>query len=239
MMSLNGSMAAKSQVGFFRRAAASISLIRTTLLFVCATAGLYLAFKPALKDGMLASNADPLFFYVSFNGSQRFGSSLDLQTFAFGQGFGGFQHPTLLHPYWWIFDYSHSIVVTYYFAIVVLFIGTLTQYRALGRDLFLGIVAATTACTLFFNSHYLADFFGAVAAQHVAQIGIAYLGLAIVAMSSSRSFAGMLLGFLLLAWSILMDWLYAAFLVPFIGINLIAFARPGSGRSHRPGQRNG
>ena len=85
--------------------------IRVALIFIVSTAFLIQAFSPTLTEGMMLSNSDSLFFYSSHIASLNFGSLFDLQTFAFGQGFGSFQHATLHHPFWWIFDGTQSVVL--------------------------------------------------------------------------------------------------------------------------------
>jgi hypothetical protein len=203
--------------------ASRMPLVRAILIFLCTTVGLVLAFAPSLTDAMLLSNPDPLLFYTSFNASRHFGSLLDLQTFAFGQGFGGFQHPTILHPFWWIFVWSQSVVLSFYFAVAVLFVGTLAYFVALGGSVFFGIIAAAAACTVFFNPAFLVDFFGPVMPQCLAQIGFAYFGLAILMTAGAPFFLRVLAGLLVLAWSVIMDWPYASFLVPVIIINLTIY----------------
>jgi hypothetical protein len=89
-------------------------LFRAIMIFLCSAAGMVLAFKPTLTDLMLLPSEDPLFFYASFSAARHLGSPLDLQTFAFGQEFGEFQHPGILNPFWWVLDATRSVVVAYY-----------------------------------------------------------------------------------------------------------------------------
>ena len=176
-------------------------------------------------------NSDPLFFYASFKASQHFGSLIDLQTFAFGQGFGGFQHPTILNPFWWVFDWTQSVVLSYYFTIAVLLLSVATYYRALGATVYSGLFAGPMVCVVFFNAWFIVDFFGPVAPQAIVQIGFVYFGLATLT-GPFAFFPRMLVGLILLGWSVLMDWQYAVFLVPFIAINLAvcAFCMSGTRR---------
>ncbi len=211
----------KSATKFIAKAAVAIPAV---VLFLCSVAGMAIAFRPSLNDEILANGPDLLFFYASFNASQHFGSLFDLQTFAFGQAFGSFQHPTLLHPFYWIFDLSKSIVLSYYFTVIALWVGTLAYCRALGLSIFCGILCGTAACTGFFNVHYLVDVFGGVGVQFVAQIAIAYLGMAAITAFAARSMFGTMLGFVVLGWSVLMDWLYAGFFLPFVVIGLMVCA---------------
>jgi hypothetical protein len=217
-------MGAERRTGFsvLHAVAARISPVRAALIFLGSVTGLAFAFAPALQDAMLFPNPDPLFFYTSFEASRHFGSMLDLETFTFGQGFGAFQHPTLLHQFWWIFGWTQSVVLSIYFEVAVLFLGTLAYYRALGGSIYFGIIASAIACTELFNTRFLVDFFDAAVPQGLAQTGFAYFGLAILIGSGVPSLMRIVAGLLLLGWAVTMDWLYASFVVPFIVINLVA-----------------
>lgn len=200
---------------------AATPLIRAALVFVGLVACLRVSFT--INPIMLFPNPDPLFFYVSYSASRAFGSMLDLQSFTFGQGFGAFQHPTLLHPFWWIFNSTQSVVLTYFATIVALLLGTLAYHRAVGGSIFSAMLSGMVACALFFNPKYLIDYFGATGAHHLAQIGFTYLGLALLFGPGSLSLLWSATGMAVVIWAVLADWLYASFLIPFVLINLFVW----------------
>ncbi len=82
------------------------------------------------------------------------------------------------------------------------------------------MLSGLVACALFFNMRFLTDHFGAIVPQHVAQIAFTYFGLAILFAARSRSPLWSVTGIVIVIWAILMDWLYAPFLIPLLVISL-------------------
>src|SRR5262249_29784181 len=210
----------KSEVSprsFPRRAAA------TGAVFVVATLALTLIYYPDLssREGSVFVLSDHLLFISSYFASRRFGSWLDLQTFPFGQGFGIFQHPALANPTWWIWELTSSDQLTYISAMFVLFVGVLTYYLSLKEtSIFWAIFAAFVCGIAVFNSSLMADYFATGMPQTYFQIGVAYFGCAILLGFGPRSTVWLLLGIALICFAIVMDWPYALFLIPLIGLSV-------------------
>jgi len=187
-------------------------------VFGLSALALTLIYYPDLsREGAIFVLSDHLYFISSYLASWRFGSWLDLQTFPFGQGFGIFQHPGLAHPFWWIWKLTGSDQLTYLAAMFVLFAGVFTYYLGLRRkSIFSAIFAAFVCGTAVFNSDIMADYFATGSPQTYFQVGVAYLGCAILLGFGPRSTGWLLLGIALVYFAIVMDWPYAIFLIPFI-----------------------
>jgi hypothetical protein len=193
-----------------------------TLLAGVLTAALALIFVQLFRFfGYLLANVDALLFFSSFYAERRFGSIADLQTFAFGQGFGAFEHPSRFNLFWWLLDWTMSVqlahVVTEFLVFASIFV--FTCYVSSNR-LVCG-VAAFLATSFFFYPALFVDHFGTVAPQVILQIGFAYLAIGLIAFGLRRP-VWMVCGFALLLYVVVMDWIYFIFLVPLIGINLLA-----------------
>jgi len=190
----------------------------TGLVFVLSALALTFIYYPIVsRDGAVFASSEHLYFISSYLASRRFGSWLDLQSFPFGQGFGVFQHPSQLHPLWWIWELTNSDQLTYFAAVFVMFAGVVTYYLSLRRKSILFAILAAFACgTLVFNNSLMADYFAIIVPQTYFQIGVAYFGCAILLGFGSRSTLWLLLGIALVYFAIVMDWAYAMFLVPLI-----------------------
>src|SRR5262249_17849303 len=106
-----------------RKAVEAFRLRKWIIPFTGFTAIFIFLFAEVFKFfGFHFSNVDALLFLSSFDASLHFGSIKEWQTFAFGQGFGAFQHPTVLHIFWWIFHATASVQLAYMFAEVVSFV---------------------------------------------------------------------------------------------------------------------
>jgi hypothetical protein len=194
-----------------RRAAASGAVV------VLSALGLTLIYHADLsREGGIFVLSDHLHFISSYLASRRFGTWLDLQTFPFGQGFGLFQHPAGAHPFWWIWELTSSDQLAYFAAMFVLFAGVLTYYLSLRKNsVFCAIFAAFLCGTAVFNPSLMADYMATGSPQLYFQIGVAYLGWAILLGFGRRSTAWLSLGIVVVTFSIVMDWPYAVFLLPF------------------------
>jgi hypothetical protein len=190
-------------------------------VFVLSTFALTLIYYPNLSPrGSTFVSADHLYYISSYLASRRFGSLMDLQTFPFGQGFGIFQHPALLNPFWWIWELTNSDQLAYVAAMFVLFIGVLTYYLSLQvRSIFWAVLAGFACCTLVFNNSVMADYYATGMPQTYLQIGVAYFGCAVLLGFGPRSPCRLLLGVALIYFAIIMDWPYAIFLLPFIAVS--------------------
>jgi hypothetical protein len=188
------------------------------LVFVLSALALTFIYYPVLtRKGSIFATSEHLYFGSSYLASRHFGSWLDLQSFPFGQGFGVFQHPSVLHPLWWIWELTNSDQLTYFAAIFAVFSGVLTYYSSLRRKSALWAVFAAFACgTIVFNERLMADYFALGVPQTYFQIGVAYFGCAILLGFGRRSTGWLLLGVAVVYFSIMMDWAYAIFLIPFI-----------------------
>lgn len=195
-----------------RRAAASGAVV------VLSALALTLVYHSDLSgEGGIFVLSDHLHFISSYMASRRFGSWLDLQTFAFGQGFGLFQHPARAHPFWWIWELTNSDQLAYFAALFVLFAGVLTYYLSLRKNSVVWAIFAAFLCgTAVFNPSLMADYMAAGSPQLYFQIGVAYLGWAILLGFGPRATAWLSLGIALIYFSIVMDWPYAVFLLPFM-----------------------
>jgi hypothetical protein len=190
----------------------------TAPVFILSTFALTLICYPDFSTGEgIFAGADHLYFISSYLASRRFGSLMDLQTFPFGQGFGIFQHPTLVNPFWWIWELTNSDQLSYFAAMFVLFVGVVTYYLSLReKSIFWAIFAAFGCGTLVFNYRLMADYFATGNPQTYFQIGVAYFGCAILLGFGPRSAGSLLSGIALLYFAIVMDWPYALFLLPLI-----------------------
>jgi hypothetical protein len=197
-------------------------IIKLTLLVGAFSAAFTLIFVQLFRFfGYLLVNVDALLFFSSFYAQRRFGSLVDLQTFAFGQGFGAFQHPSLLSPFWWLLDWTASVQLAYVATEFLVFVGVFVfAYFASASVLAAGL-AAFLATSFFFYPALFADHFGTAAPQVVLQIGCAYLALAALGFGLRRRI-WMLAGFALLIYVAMMDWMYLIFIVPLIGLCLLA-----------------
>lgn len=195
-----------------------------SVAFVVLAMAFFLAlfFSPILwRVGYAFANVDPLFYFSSFTASLRFGDSLDLQTFAFGQGFGTFQHPTILNVFWWVFALSDNVQVAYAFTEISLFLCVLTFSFWLSRNLLVGIGSGILTVAIFFVPGLLADHFGSAMPQHILQIALCYLALALIGFGW-RHRGLMAAGALVLVYVALMDWLYLIFVLPLLGLGFAA-----------------
>lgn len=198
---------------------------RSIAIFICLVAALALSFAP--NSDLRFTNSDPLLFISSFNASRLFGSLWDLQSFAFGQSFGAFQFPTILDPTLWVFALSHqSVPLTFYFAIVATFFGTLVYYYALRRQVFVGIAVAFVTCTVLFNLQFSADFVSAIAPNIIAQLGLIYLTTGLMMIVGANSVVWMTLLFAFLFYVVISGWAFGMLTVPVIGLSLLALAVP-------------
>jgi hypothetical protein len=155
---------------------------------------------------------------------------MDLQTFPFGQGFGIFQHPALQNPFWWIWELTKSDQLTYVAVMFVLFVGVLTYYLSLRqKSIFWAVFAAFLCGTAVFNNSLMADYMATGSPQMYFQIGVAYFGCAILLGFGPRSIPWLLFGVALVYSTIIMDWTYAFFLIPFILLNIGAAFSPVGG----------
>jgi hypothetical protein len=167
------------------------------------------------------SNVDSLYYLSGFVASRHFGTLLDLQSFAFGQGFGAFQHPTVLNVFWWVFDWSDSVQLAYIFTELSVFACVLTFAFWLSRNLLVAIVSGFLTVAIFFIPRLFADHFGPTMPQHILQIGLCYLALALVGFGLPRR-VFMAAGFAVLVYVAMMDWLYLVFVLPLLGLGLAA-----------------
>ncbi len=174
--------------------------------------------------GYQFTTVDTLFYLSSFTAARRFGTFLDLQTFAFDQGFGAFQVPTILHPFWWIFTTTQSVVFSHYCVQLILFAGVFVYARALRIGTLACIVCAALTVALYFDVTIRADYFAGVAPWHVAQIGIGYLAVGLILRGAPRNVGALSAGLILLLATALIDWFYAIFLVPFVALTLTGFS---------------
>ncbi len=188
------------------------------------TAAFTIIYFPFLKaTGYIFSNADHLFFFSSFLASRRFGTLLDLQSFAFGQGFGLFQSPAIQHPFWWLFDVTRSAQIACALAEILMFAGILAYTLALRKiNLYWAILIATVGTSLLFNQKILADYAVPADPQFYPQIGLAYFASAIFLGFGPRSTWWILAGIVMVFFVIVMDWQYVVFVLPVIGISTFA-----------------
>jgi hypothetical protein len=171
--------------------------------------------------GYAFSNVDPLFFVSSFTASRRFGTLFELQTFAFGQGFGAFQYPTILDVFWWVFTFFDSVQVAYIFTEISLFLCVLLFAFWLSRNLLVSIASGFLTVVVFFIPRFFADHFGTAAPQHVLQIAFCYLGLALIGFGLQNRIL-MAAGLLVLVYVAMMNWLFFVFVVPLLGLGFAA-----------------
>jgi len=169
------------------------------------------------SGGYLLSNVDGVYYFSSYMASRRFGTPFDLQTFAFGQGFGAFQHPTILHPFWWIFEFTRSVQIAYLATELTLFLAVMIFVRILSRSFALAIACGFLATAAFFLPEYFVDHFGTVMPQHVLQIALVYLALALIGFGTD-DWRWLPAGFAILVYCTVMDSLYLAFIAPLVGI---------------------
>jgi len=213
----------------------------TAPVFILSTFALTLICYPDLSRGEgIFAGADHLYFISSYLASRRFGSLMDLQTFPFGQGFGIFQHPTLVNPFWWIWELTNSDQLSYFAAMFVLFVGVVTYYLSLReKSIFWAIFAAFGCGTVVFNYRLMADYFATGNPQTYFQIGVAYFGCAILLGFGPRSARWLLSGIALLYFAIVMDWPYALFLLPLLllSISVALISSGGAADTRAAGRR--
>jgi hypothetical protein len=217
----------------------SLRRVATTgLVFVLSTLALSLIYYPDLSGEGVFASSDHLYYISSYLASRRFGSLMDLQTFAFGQGFGIFQHPALPNPLWWIWELTNSDQLIYFAAMFVLFGGVLGYYLSLReKSMFWALLAAFGCGTMVFNHFVMADYYATGMPQTYFQIGVAYFGCAILLGFGPRSAGWLLLGVALVCFAIVMDWPYAIFLVPFILLSAGAALLARGGATNLPVDR--
>jgi hypothetical protein len=186
------------------------------------TSGWVLLFIPVFwLFGYSFSNVDPLFFVSSFVASRRFGTLFEFQTFAFGQGFGAFQYPTILDIFWWVFTFSDSVQVAYIFTEISLVLCVLSFCFWLSRNLLVSIASGFLTAAVFFIPRLFADHFGTVAPQHILQIALCYLALALIGFGLQNRVL-MAVGLVVLVYVAMMNWLFFVFVVPLLGLGLAA-----------------
>jgi hypothetical protein len=184
----------------------------------------------------LLTNVDSLLFFSSFHAARQFGSIFDLQTFAFGQGFGAFQHPAIFHPFWWFLDWLPSVEIAYLISEFLFSLCIFAFAYFVSTSLLVSGVAAFFATAFFFVPELFADHFGPCAPQVVLQIGLTYLALAAIGFGL-RLRVWMLAGFAMLLYVIIMDWMYVIFSLPFVGACLAGLGlsvASGAERKMRP-----
>src|SRR5262245_6003868 len=171
----------------------------------------------------LLTNVDSLLFFSSFHAARHFGSVADLQTFAFGQGFGAFQHPALFNLFWWLLDWTASVQLTYLVTEFLVFVSVFAFACFASSSMIVSGFAAFLATSFFFVPELFVDHFGTAVPQAILQIALAYLGLAAIGFGLRRP-VWMIAGFAILLYAVIMDWMYFIFLIPFVGLCLLAFA---------------
>jgi hypothetical protein len=214
--------------------------IKLTLLVSAFAAAFALIFVQSFRPlGYLFTNVDALLFFSSFHAARHFGSIADLQTFAFGQGFGAFQHPALFNLFWWLFDWTASVQLAYLITEFLVFVSIFAFAYFASNSVLASGVAAFFATSFFFVPALFVDHFGTAVPQAILQIAFAYLGLAAIGFGL-RSHVWMIAGFAILLYAIITDWMYFIFIVPFVGMCLLAFALNASINAERkemPGAR--
>jgi hypothetical protein len=178
---------------------------------------------PHAPPTYLLANVDSLLFFSSFHAARDFGSVADLQAFAFGQGFGAFQHPALFNLFWWLLDWTTSAELTYLITEFLVFASVFAFAHFVSGSLIVSGLAAFFATAFFFVPALFVDHFGPTAPQAVLQIAFAYLALAAIGFGLRRR-VWMIAGFGILLYAVIMDWMYFIFVIPFVGLCLVAFA---------------
>jgi hypothetical protein len=198
--------------------------IKLTLLVGAFTAAFALIFVQSFRTlGYLLTNVDALLFFSSFHAARDFGSIADLQTFAFGQGFGAFQHPALFNLFWWLLDWTASVQLSYLITEFLVFVSVFAFAYFASSSLLVSGIAAFFATAFFFVPALFVDHFGTAVPQAILQIAFVYLGLAVIGFGLRRPL-WISAGFAILLYAIITDWMYFIFSIPFVGLCLVGFA---------------
>ena len=199
-------------------------IVKWTLLIGAFTAAFAVIFVQAFRTlGYLLTNVDALLFFSSFHAARDFGSVADLQTFAFGQGFGAFQHPAAFNLFWWLLDWTASVQLSYLITEFLVFVSAFAFAYFVSSSLLVSGTAAFFATAFFFVPALFVDHFGTAVPQAILQIAFVYLGLAIIGLGLRRRL-WMIAGFAILLYAIIADWMYFIFSIPFVVLCLVGFA---------------
>jgi hypothetical protein len=211
--------------------------IKLTLLVGAFTAAFALIFVQSFRTlGYLLTNVDSLLFFSSFHAARDFGSIADLQTFAFGQGFGAFQHPALFNLFWWLLDWTASVQLSYLITEFLVFVSVFAFAYFASSSLLVSGIAAFFATAFFFVPALFVDHFGTAVPQAILQIAFVYLGLAVIGFGLRRPL-WISAGFAILLYAIVTDWMYFIFSIPFVGLCLVGVALSASVGAERKTMR--